>query len=126
MSGTIEQGATLVARDKDGPVGTISIASDGTWSLDLLGVAYDQGTFILAPADAAGNTSFGGDLNGDGEVALVDAVRALRFTAGMDTPDSNDILRGDVAPLNHVPQPDGVIDINDTVLIMMRVVGLPW
>ncbi|SNB47394.1 Ig-like domain-containing protein [Geobacter sp. DSM 9736] len=127
MSGTLEPGATLVVKDRSGPIGIVTIGNDGTWSVDLSGVAYDRGTLSISPADPAGNTTQGGDLDGDGTVNLVDAIKALRFAAGVDTATFGDILRGDVAPLrNHVPQPDGVIDINDTILIMRRVVGLSW
>jgi M6 family metalloprotease-like protein len=79
-------------------------------------------------ASAASNsvTSYpDGDLTGDGTVDTGDALRALRIAAGIITPTTNDILRGDVAPLvNGVPQPDGNIDIGDVVVILRKAVGL--
>jgi hypothetical protein len=46
---------------------------------------------------------------------------------GLDTASFGNLLRGDVAPLrNHLSVPDGKIDIEDVILIMRRLVGLPW
>ena len=65
-----------------------------------------------------------GDIDGGG-VSVTDALKALRFAAKLDTPTSTDLSNGDVAPLvNGVPQPDGVIDVGDAVVILRRAVGL--
>jgi hypothetical protein len=66
-----------------------------------------------------------GDVNGDGIVDIADALRALRIADGMIQPTSADISHADVAPIvNGVPQPDGIIDIRDVVVILRKAVGL--
>lgn len=127
MSGTVEAGATLTVRDKNGPVGRVTIGSDGKWSVDLAGTGYDPATLSITAIDAAGNSSRNGDVDGNGKVDIADALKALRISVGLDTPTFGNLLRGDVAPLrSHLPVPDGRIDIEDVILIMRRVVGLPW
>jgi hypothetical protein len=67
----------------------------------------------------------GGDINGDGEVSATDALKALRFAAGLDTASATDLDNGDVAPLvGGVSQPDGMIDIGDVVVILRKAVEL--
>ena len=127
MSGTIEAGATLTVRDKDGPVGKVTIGSDGKWSLDLTGVNYNAATLSITATDAAGNSSRDGDADGSGKVEIADALKALRISIGLETPTFGNLLGGDVAPMrNHLPVPDGKIDIEDVILIMRKIVGLPW
>ncbi len=66
-----------------------------------------------------------GDLDIDGDVDTVDALKALRFAAGIVAPTGSDISRGDVAPLKSgAPVPDGKIDIGDVVVILRKSVGL--
>jgi len=66
-----------------------------------------------------------GDLNGDGTVDLIDALKALRIAVGLESVTEEDLARGDVAPLvNGTPLPDGRIDIGDAVVILRRAVGL--
>lgn len=70
-------------------------------------------------------TSPNGDLNGDNIVDIADALKALRFAAGLDTPTASDIAHGDVAPLvAGIRTPDGKIDISDVVAILRKAVGL--
>jgi hypothetical protein len=58
-------------------------------------------------------------------VSITDALRALRISAGLITPAADDLAKGDVAPLvNGKPQPDGIIDIGDVVVILRRAVGV--
>ena len=66
-----------------------------------------------------------GDLNEDGLVDIRDALAALRISLGMDPTSDQALAHGDVAPLvNGVPQPDGVIDSGDVLLILRKIVGL--
>jgi uncharacterized delta-60 repeat protein len=59
------------------------------------------------------------------EPQLADALKSLNFAMKVDIPTVAEILHGDVAPLvNGVPQPDGVINLGDTIVILRRVVGL--
>jgi len=68
-----------------------------------------------------------GDMNGDGQVGIADALMALRASVNLVTPTADELKRGDVAPLLHgVPEPDGKIYINDALLILRKAVGLNW
>ena len=101
----------------------------------MLGISIAAGT----ASDLAGNTAVGtgpsatftvdnssGDFNGDGVVDMVDALKALRITAGLDVPTGQDSAHGDVAPLvNGRPQPDGKVDMGDVVVILRKAAGLP-
>ena len=55
-----------------------------------------------------------------------DALRALRITVNLVTPDANDLNHLDVAPLinTNQPQPDGTINIADALAILKKVVNL--
>jgi glutamine cyclotransferase len=65
-----------------------------------------------------------GDINGDGVLDISDALLALRFAVGLETPTADQLARGDVGPLvNGKPSADGKIDINDAVVILSAVVG---
>ncbi len=72
-----------------------------------------------------GNMIGSGDLNGDYAVDVSDALKSLRFAAGVENPTTLDIAHGDVAPLvNGVPQPDRKIDLGDAVVTLRKAVGL--
>ena len=65
-----------------------------------------------------------GNFNG-GNVDMTDALKALRFAAGLDIPSALDTDHGDVAPLvNGKPRPDGKIDMSDVVVILRKAAGL--
>jgi FtsP/CotA-like multicopper oxidase with cupredoxin domain len=64
-----------------------------------------------------------GDLGNGGNVN--DALRALLISTGVVSPSASEMQHGDVAPLvGGKPQPDGVIDIGDVVVILRKAVGL--
>lgn len=66
-----------------------------------------------------------GDINGDGVVNTADFLLATQIVMGILIPDSNQMLRGDVAPLvNGVPVPDGNIDTGDLVIIQRKAMSL--
>jgi spore coat protein A len=70
-------------------------------------------------------SSVSGDLNGDATVDIVDAQSALSISVGLlpATPDM--LFRGDVAPMaNGRPNPDGIIDTGDALVLLKRSVGL--
>jgi hypothetical protein len=107
-----------------------NITGNGT-----LGISIAAGT----ASDLAGNTAAAagpgttftvdnadGDLNGDSTVDMVDALKALRIAAGLDTPTASEAGHGDVAPLvSGQRQPDGTIDLGDVVAILRKAAGLP-
>ncbi len=93
---------------------------------------------IVTARDVAGNESRqaaaamasigvlkAGDLSGDASVGVEDAQLAMQMAVGKTKPDATQLLRGDLAPLvGGVPQPDGVIDTGDVLLILGIVTGI--
>jgi hypothetical protein len=67
-----------------------------------------------------------GDLNGDGQVNVADALRALRIAVQLINATPQDLLHGDVAPFDGlgVPAPDGQITVGDALNILRKSVGL--
>lgn len=66
-----------------------------------------------------------GDINNDGTVNAADVLLATQITLGLKTPTTNEMLRGDVAPLiDGVPVPDAAFDSADLLLIQRKVFGL--
>jgi hypothetical protein len=120
-------GGVLVAKDKNGPVGTVTL-SGSTYSLDLTGAAYDPATLNIYSITAAGISTRDGDINMDGKVDISDALLALRILIGLEPPASfQQMLHGDVGPVqNHEPTVDGQIRMSDVVIILEKVVGLTW
>jgi hypothetical protein len=64
--------------------------------------------------------------NRDGKVNVGDALVALRFALGLETPTQEDIVHGDVAPLDSQgqPDPDGIINVGDALVILRKALGL--
>ena len=62
----------------------------------------------------------------DGMVNVGDALIALRFALGLETPSQDDIKSGDVAPLDSSdsPNPDGALTIGDALVILRIALGL--
>lgn len=126
-------GSILTARDKNGPVGTVTVSGD-TSSIDLTGVSYDAATLNISAASPSGSLSRNGVLvpvsvPGQGWVSgvpgLADALEGLRIAVGSRPAGFSELLAADVAPLlNGVPAPDGRIDVEDVLAILMRSVGL--
>ena len=100
----------------------ITLPSEGTHSI------------TVTATDAAGKTSTVvrnvirvvlGDLDENGSVDVLDALKVLRIAAGFATPTALEAERADVAPLvDGIPRPDGKIDIGDVVVILRRAMGL--
>jgi hypothetical protein len=64
-----------------------------------------------------------GDINGDGVVDTLDAMIALQIAVRKTSATSDQLIRGDVAPLvNGKSSPDGRIDSGDAYVILTRVV----
>jgi len=102
-----------------------------TWSANLAGYTYDVITFTTV--DPAGNEKVlpydkgipTGDIDQDGVVRLSDALAALRHVAGTQTLTGQGFKQGDVGYLvRGRAGRDGVIDINDAVLILNKSYGL--
>lgn len=70
--------------------------------------------------DQFDTTVAGGSVSG-GVPTISDALRALQIAVGSITPTADDLQNLDVYP---VGSPDGVIDVNDALFILQRVIGL--
>jgi hypothetical protein len=147
-------GITVTATDDIGVTGylltesaTPPLATEIAWSA-AIPTAYTfktwgNNTLYAYAKDAVGNVSAAGSTSiligskdgivipaADGapakfEPVIADALKSLNFAMKVETPMPDDLLHGDVAPLvNGVPQPDGVINLGDTIVILRRVVGL--
>jgi hypothetical protein len=57
VSGTAEAGSTVELFEQTTSWGKSSVGKDGTWSIDLAGVADGEHTYAVRATDAAGNTS---------------------------------------------------------------------
>lgn len=63
-----------------------------------------------------------GDINNDGSVNVADLLLATQIALGLKTPTANELLRGDIAPLNNgIPDPDNVFNTADLILIQRKV-----
>jgi len=64
--------------------------------------------------------------NRDGEINVGDALVALRFALGLETPTEQDTQHGDVAPLDFSgqPDPDGEINVGDALVILRKALGI--
>ena len=64
--------------------------------------------------------------NRDGTVNVGDALVALRFALGLETPTQEDMGHGDVAPLDAggQPDPDGIINVGDALVILRKALGI--
>jgi hypothetical protein len=124
---TFSEGIPVVF-DKNGAVAgfTTTTNPDGSKTVDASKAAlYDLKTLDIHAADAAGNITRNGDVNGDGKVGITDAFKLLRLALVLDPATPEQKLRGDVAPLLiGVSKPDGVLDVFDVVYVLEKIVGL--
>jgi hypothetical protein len=69
-----------------------------------------------------------GDLHpaggGDGDVDVLDALRTLKISVDLVTPDSWEATAGDVHPATAEPAGDGDIDVVDALRVLKDTVGL--
>ena len=91
---------------------------------------FDDNIELDAGSDPVSSTSIpgsaSGDINGDGVVDTADVLLATRIVLGTLTPDTNQLLRGDAAPIvSGVPVPDGTINAGDLVVIQRKALALP-
>jgi len=127
ISGSGEAGSTVTVKDANGVTVGTAFVQNGAWSVALTGAeVLPLNVFAL---DAAGNNSRNGDINGSGGVVdIADALKAMRIAIRLDpapAANSQALLLGDVAPLvNSVSMPDGRIDTDDVMVILMKSVGL--
>lgn len=74
-----------------------------------------MGIFAVAPD---------GDMNGDGQITLTDALHLLHVAAERRVATDIDWIHGDVYPFTDgKPSRDGFIDLRDVLVILKRVCG---
>ena len=94
--------------------------ADGFGDVVEVGAGSDPNNSSSIPANASG------DINNDGSVNTGDVLLATRFVLGTLTPDSNQRLRADVAPvINNVSVPDGILNAADLLIIQRRALASP-
>lgn len=75
--------------------------------------------------DIGAATIADGDMNLDGQVSAGDVLIAIRIATGLSNPTTEQMERGDVAPLiGGKPNPDGVINTADVLVIQRKALGL--
>jgi hypothetical protein len=89
---------------------------------------FNDGEEVAAGSDPLDSGSIpgssSGDINGDGVVNAADVLKGLQFLFGLASPDVNEVLRGDVAPLNGAqPDPDGQLNAGDIMVIQRKITG---
>jgi cytochrome c peroxidase len=111
----------IAAVQADGTISYVAnVFFNGTDTLtyvvrDNLGSVSNPATVTLAVLIADGI------ITGGEAVSVSDALKALRIAVSIIPATADDLLHGDVAPLN---APDGRIDVADALLILKKVVGL--
>jgi hypothetical protein len=73
---------------------------------------------LAGGVDDPGTTPKTGDVNGDGEINVIDAVMTLKHIVGTAPLDAAQSARADM-------NGDGSVDVADAVLILKTAVGLP-
>ncbi len=70
-------------------------------------------------------TASDGDVDDDGQITIMDALRILRIAIGMYPATPIDLLHGDVAPLvNGQTAPDGRLNITDALFVFRKALGM--
>lgn len=132
LSGTVEPDATVLVKEGEVVLATAAI-SDTAWSVDLGTATYDPAALRIFAYDAADNsTALGlsyqfpdGDVDGNGTVTMADALTSIRLVVNNGTPTPSQLAHGDIGPLvNGKPNPNGIIDLVDALLILRKAVGL--
>jgi hypothetical protein len=143
IGGTVGPNATGVAISLNGGTPQVVTPVNGAFSVSSGTLASGLNTIVITATTASGATSsraltvwrsdagselaHTGDINGDGVVNIVDALLALKNGIGLVKLTGSEVSRGDVAPLvKGVAVGDGRIDIQDTILILRKAVGMSW
>ena len=88
-------------------------------------VEINAGTDPNDPDDNPSPVVADGDINQDGDVDVRDLLLMTQFVLGLATPDTNQMIHADVAPLSAgTPAPDGSINVGDQIVLMRKVLGL--
>jgi hypothetical protein len=138
ISGTVLQGSlSAITVDTGAKVSLVQslIGGNSTWSCEFTGLTKGINNITFTASDTVFNSVSksaaitlvvpDGNFKGTGNVDISDALKALRIAVGLVSPTSDDLMRGDVAPLvNGAPAPDDKIDLADAIVILKKVAGL--
>jgi hypothetical protein len=134
--------ATLSGKVEAGIVPAVTGATAGlvtfngnSWSCAVT-LAKGVNSLTVTATDPVGNVTAqtaavniifpDGCFNGTATPAIADALKALRIAVELDPPTTEDIMHGDVFPVDiNVAIGDGFITVADALLILKKVVGLP-
>jgi len=130
ISGTVEAGSEVKVALNGGLPADVEVAGS-TWSYTVTPLSAGANNITVTANDFSENqssTAMGitfvvpdGKVAGGDAVTIADALTALRIVVGLAVPTADQLLRGDVSPLN---APDGKIDLADTLLILRKAVAL--
>jgi sugar lactone lactonase YvrE len=138
IRGYIEPGATMkvlygaVGSETELPI-TIDALNPSLWS--VTGNLANIDLLTVAATDVAGNTSSRkwqiaaptGDSDADGVLRVSDVLQLLRLVVQEKYDVGTSLASADVAPIiNGISAPDGLITIDDALLVLMKVEGKPW
>ena len=106
------------------PTGRLAYTTTYTATLST-GIADPAANTLAANYTWTFSTDPDGDINLDGKVDIADALYCLQVAVGRQTPTAQQLLHGDVGPLQTgKPLPDGKINVSDAVVILEKVVGI--
>jgi subtilisin family serine protease len=91
---------------------------DNTYGYGRLDAANAVALLVLSPPAVPT-----GDVNGDGVVDIRDALLVLQTAVGIFPATPLMMQQGDVGPFYTAPQPDGVINLLDAVVVLKKVAG---
>lgn len=129
VTGTKKSGSYLTMTVNGIPYANTITDNGATWSCQMNGLRPGDNIISVTARDQYGRVTTktatittyvcNGSFSGASQPHVEDALKALRFAAGLDVPIVEDILHGDVFDdgLNH-------IDVADAILILKHAVGL--
>ncbi len=126
LAGTAEPGTIIHARQPGGPdlIPPLVVGTAGTWNISVP-FGYDPARINLYGADSAGNSTRNGDLNNDGRIDIIDALKLMRRSVGLEPVTFDDLLWADICPYrNWSSWPDGQLNGADVVVLLETILGL--
>jgi hypothetical protein len=87
----------------------------------LSGVLADQVITAIFTAVPPGTVTADGDVDGDGKITTRDVLEALRSVVGIKSLNADQLKHADLYPVGN---PDGILTIQDAIVILRKAVGL--
>jgi len=94
--------------------------------IDVVDMGIGCGKCVMNIGESASDGDVAPLGSRDGTVNVGDALVTLRFALGLEIPTQEDMIHGDVAPLDESgqPNPDGVINVGDALVILRKALGI--